>query len=151
AVVHDRVTDHTDVDYVLSGFAGLVQERSRQRVECRPPRLGHLGRTPVVHHGVRDTAHEVLPEPDLRVHGAGGCQHVPGGQVEEMACQGGGADVEGESQEAVVEAGPDGDHVTARVDRHRHRPPPLDEITVEVSCHVVVELQSSQPPHLVQG
>src|SRR5690606_34744963 len=67
-----------------------------------------------VHHNVGHPAHEVLAEADLRVHEAGGGDHLAAGEVAEMAGNGGGADVEGDAEAAVVEAGPDGgDDLTA--------------------------------------
>ncbi len=72
-------------------------------------------------HHVRDAAHEVLAEADLRVHRTGRGEHLAGREVAEVAGDGGRADVEGDAVGAVVEAGPDGRDRRAVVDGDRDR------------------------------
>ena len=61
-----------------------------------------------VHHHVRDAAHQVLAEADLRVHLAGRGEHVAGREVAEVAGDRRRADVERDRRSTVVEARPDG-------------------------------------------
>ena len=71
-----------------------------------------------VHHHVRDAAHQILAEADLRVHLAGRGEHLAAREVAEMAGDGRRADVEGDPEHRLVQAGPDaGDHRARRARR----------------------------------
>ena len=107
-VVHDRVADDHRLEDQLAGDAGLGGGLAGEVVEGGADGAGHLPGAAGVQHGVGDPAHQVLAEADLRVHQAGGGQDLAGGEVAEVAGDGGGADVDGEAVDAaVVEAGPD--------------------------------------------
>ena len=67
-----------------------------------------------MHHHVRDPAHQVLAEADLRVHHAGAGEDRAVGQVREVAGDRRRADVDGDAVGRVVEARPDADDVVRR-------------------------------------
>ena len=107
-VVHDRVADDHRLEDQLAGDAGLGGGLAGEVVQGGADGARHLPGAAGVQHGVGDPAHQVLAEADLRVHQAGGGLHLAGGEVAEVAGDGGGADVDGEAVDgAIVEAGPD--------------------------------------------
>ncbi len=107
-VVHDRVADDHGLEDQGRGDAGFGGGLDGQRVEGLSDRAGHLLRATGVHHRVGDAAHQVFAEADLRVHQAGGGADLAGGEIAEVAGDGGRADVDGEAVDgAVVEARPD--------------------------------------------
>ena len=71
-----------------------VGERGDQPVERLADGRGHLAGALGMHHRVRDAAHQVLAEADLRVHHAGAGEDLAVGQVGEMAGDRGRADVD---------------------------------------------------------
>ena len=97
-------------------FASVASRPSQRLAD----RLGHLLGAFGMHHRVRDAAHQVLAEADLRVHHPGTGQDGPIGQVREVACDRGGADVDRDAVDRLVEARPDGDDVATAVDRDGH-------------------------------
>ena len=106
--MHDRVADDHRLEDELAGDAGFGRRLAGEVVEGGADGAGHLGRAAGVQHGVGDPAHQVLAEADLRVHQAGGGLHLAGGEIAEVAGDGGGADVDGEAVDRpFVEAGPD--------------------------------------------
>ena len=68
---------------------------------------GHLDRAAVVEHRVRHAAHEVLAEPDLRVHHAVGGEDLAVGEIREVAGDRRRPDVERDAERPIVKAGPD--------------------------------------------
>ena len=107
-VVHDRVADDHRLEDELARDAGLGRRLAGEVVEGGADGAGHLPRAAGVQHRVADPAHQILAEADLRVHQAGGGEDLAGGEVAEVAGDGGGADVDGEAVDAaLVEAGPD--------------------------------------------
>ncbi len=73
-----------------------------------------------VHHHVRHPAHQVLAEADLRVHPPGRREHLAGGEVAQVAGDGGRADVDRRPHDALAVAGPHGDdHAVAHGHGHR--------------------------------
>ena len=100
-VVHDRVADDHRLEDQLAGDAGLGGGLAGELVEGGADGLRHLPGAAGVQHGVADPAHQVLAEADLRVHQAGGGLDLAGGEVAEVAGDGGGADVDGEAVDAA--------------------------------------------------
>ena len=98
--------------------AGVAAELGGQLREAAADRARELLLGAGVEHDVRDAAHQVLAEPDLRVHLARRREHVAGVEVAEMAGDGRRADVERDAVRRVVEAGPDrGDRPIRRARR----------------------------------
>ncbi len=71
-VMHDRVPDQRDLQDVGGVHLGAFGEARHERRQRVADGAGHLCRSAVMQHRVRDAAHEVLAEPDLRVHHAVG-------------------------------------------------------------------------------
>jgi hypothetical protein len=69
----------------------------------------------LVEHHVRDAAHEVLAEPDLRVHHAGTREDLTVDEVDEVTGDRRGPDVDRDAERSIVETGPDRDDVPATV------------------------------------
>ena len=78
-----------------------------QPVERLAHGRGHLAGALGMHHRVRDAAHQVLAEADLRVHHAVGREDRAVGEVGEVAGDGRRADVDRDAERRVVEARPD--------------------------------------------
>ena len=76
-----------------------------QRVDRRAHAAGQLGVAARVHHDIGDAAHQILAEPDLRIHRAAGGENLAGLEIAEMRGDRRGADVERDPQRAVAEAG----------------------------------------------
>src|SRR5579872_6896680 len=112
-VMHDRIADQRDLYDVLALGRGLVDDIADQRVECAAHALGQFLVAARIHHHVRNPAHQVFAEPDLRIHRPGRGEHVAARKIAEMGGDGGRADVERDAERAVAEAGIDGDDVAA--------------------------------------
>ena len=78
--------------------------------------VGHFRIAARVHHHIGDAAHKVFTEADLRVHQAGRRNHLAGPELAQMGSNGGGADVESDAIDRVVEARPDRDDPVAGTD-----------------------------------
>ena len=96
----------------------------------------------VVHHRVADPAHQVLAEPDLRVHHPGAGEDRPVAEVREVAGDRRRADVDRDAVGLVVQARPDAgdrllvmdrdrDAVLARLERRLERPDDV-EVGLEI-------------------
>ena len=100
--------------------AGGVDQLAEQLVERPPYGAGELLVAARVHHHVRHPAHQVLAEADLRVHPPGRREHLAGGEVAQVAGDGGRADVDRRPHDALDVAGPHGhDHAVAHGHGHR--------------------------------
>jgi hypothetical protein len=75
-VVHDRVADEHDFEHAVARVAGALEQLADELVERGTHGLGQLAIAAGVHHHVRDPAHQVLAEPDLRVHPSGAGEHL---------------------------------------------------------------------------
>ena len=80
------------------------RDEARDRLADRPR---HLDRAALVEHRVGDAAHEVLAEPDLRVHHAVGGEDLAVGEIREVPGDRRRADVERHAERAIVQPGPD--------------------------------------------
>ena len=85
-VVHDRVADDHDVEHVRAVDAGRGA-RARRPLARAPARTAPVSSRGAagVHHHVRHAAHQILAEPDLRVHDPGRREHLAGGEIAEVA------------------------------------------------------------------
>ena len=124
---------------------------SDERPQGRAHGAGHLERATLVHHRVRDAAHEVLAEPDLRVHDARRGQDRAVAEVGEMAGDRRRADVDRDAVDLLVETGPDGRHVAPVVDSDRDRVAALLERRLERPDDVEVGGQAGQVPLALEG
>ena len=144
--MHDRVADERELEDVDRLEARLAGEPSDERPQRRADRAGHLPRALVVHHRVRDAAHQVLAEPDLRVHHARRGEDRAVGEVGEVAGDRRRADVDGDAVRLLVQARPDGRHVAPVVDRDRDRVAALLERRLERPDDVEVGVEVGQLP-----
>ena len=69
--------------------------------------LGELLIAAWVHHHIGDAAHQIFAEADLRVHRADRGEDIAGHEVAEIGGDGGRADVEGNAEDALRQAGED--------------------------------------------
>ena len=104
--MHDRVPDERHLEDVRALDLGRGRELGRELRETAANDPRQLLLRPGVEHDVGHAAHEVLAEADLRVHLAGGRQHLSGEQVAQVARDGRRADVERDPVRAVVQPGP---------------------------------------------
>ena len=123
-VVHDRITDDDGFIYVAALDADLSRGPTRQFVERRAHRLGHLVGTPILVHGVGNAAHEVFAETDLRIHGRRRRRHAAVRQIDQMRRQGGRADVYRQPEGPIRETGTHADDPGPVTNRSRDRPTP---------------------------
>ena len=89
------------------GDAGLVGQPGDELGQRAADGPGHLAGALGMHHRVRDPAHEVLAEADLRVHHAARGEDRAVGEVGQVAGDRRRADVDRDAEGPVVEAGPD--------------------------------------------
>ena len=113
-------------------------------------RCGHLPLAAGVHHHVRDAAHEVLAEPDLRVHRAGRCDDLAGREVAQVRCDGRRADVHRGPVHFVPEAGPYRDDVALAVHRDGDAPIAGAQRRLEGLDHLEAAMQVLEPPLLLE-
>ena len=73
---------------------GADQSSSASSAERAADRAGERRVATRVHHHVRHPAHQVLAEPDLRVHASARREHLTGREVAQVAGDGGGPDVD---------------------------------------------------------
>jgi hypothetical protein len=106
-VVHDRVPDERDLEDVVAFDLGCVRELRGELREAAANDFRELLLGAGVEHDVRDAAHEVLAEPDLRVHLSCGCEHLTRPEVAQVSGDRRRPDVEGDPVGVVVEARPD--------------------------------------------
>ena len=150
-VMHDRVADQRKLQDVGALDPGLVGEQREHPVDRQADRLGHLLGALGMHHRVRDAAHEVLAEADLRVHHARAREHGAVGQVREVAGDGRGADVDRDPVDRVVETGPDRDDVPSTVDGHGHGVLARLERRLERLHDLQVRLEVRELPLALEG
>ena len=106
----------------VSSMLRLRGHLARQRVQRLADGGGHFLLAAGIHHHIGDAAHQVFAEADLRIHQAGRGRDFAGREIGEMGGDGGGADIDGEAEEPVMEARPDRDEPVAaagdaRIDR----------------------------------
>ncbi len=145
-VVHDRVADQRELEDLHALDPGPHRERGDQPVECLAHGRGHLAGALGMHHRVRDAAHEVLAEADLRVHHAVAGEDRAVGQVRQVAGDGRRADVDRHPVGLLVQAGPDADDLASLVDRDGDPVLPLLERRLEVAHDLEVRLEIGQLP-----
>ena len=119
-VMHYRIADHHQVQHLAGGDIGTRRRLARQ-VGDRLANGAGEGFLPIgVHLNIGNPANHILTETDLRVDHAGGRLHPAGRQVHQMGRQGGGADVDGQTERLGAQSRPNRDHPPAVAQRHRH-------------------------------
>ena len=121
-VVHDGIADQGDFQDLLRRGAALRRRLVEQVPHRGADRGGHLPFPPGVHHHVRDPAHEVLAEPDLRVHRAGRRDHFARDEVAHVGRNRGRADVDRRPVHPVAQARPHREDVAVAVNRDGDAP-----------------------------
>ena len=101
-VVHHGVPDEDDLEDVVAVDRRLLRELGDELREAAAHRPGQLLLRARVHHHVRHPAHQILAEPDLRVHLTRGGEHLAGVQIAEMTGDRRRPDVEGDPVGSVV-------------------------------------------------
>ncbi len=104
-MMHDGIAGDRDFNDPLAGYAGLARGLTNQRLHGRAHRARQLLFTAGVHHHIGDAAHQIFAEADLRVHQTVRCEHVAGFQIAEMRGNRCRADVEGDAEGSINEAG----------------------------------------------
>ncbi len=99
-----------------------------------------------MHHDVGDAGHEILAEADLRVHHAGRREDGAGLQVAEVGGDGGRADVDGDPEGLVEEAGAGGDDALSVVDDGGELPVAGAELALQGLQRLEVDGELGQPP-----
>ena len=113
-VVHHRVPDERDLEDVRPLDPGLLRELRGELGETAAHDARQLLLRARVEHHVRDAAHEILAEADLRVHLARRGDDLAAPEVAEVPGDRRRADVERDPVGGVVEAGPDGGRPSPR-------------------------------------
>ena len=145
-VVHDRVADRDQVQHVVALDARLVCQPPDELVDRRLHGVGQLDPPLRVHHHVRDPAHQVLAESDLRVHRPRGGEHLAGAELAEVAGDRRRPDVDRDAVGDVHEPRPDRDQVVAAVDGDRDRVPAGGQRGLEVDEHPCVDREAVEGP-----
>ena len=120
-VMHDRVADDRELEDLVALDARAHRQLGDEAVQRLADRGGHLAGALGMHHRVGDPAHQVLAEPDLRVHHAVAREDGAVREVGEVAGDRRRADVDRDAVRLVVEARPDPRHGPAVVDRDGDR------------------------------
>ena len=110
-MMHDRIADQCRLDNLISRDAALRGRFADEIVDRLADAVRELRVAARIHHHVRDPAHQVFAESDLRVHPADRGDDRSGHKVAEISGYGGRADVDGDAEGALGEAGEDRDDV----------------------------------------
>ena len=121
-VMHDRVAYDRQAEDVPQVDARLCSGAGHKLVDGPAHLAGHFSAAFGVHHGVRDPAHQILAEADLRIHHAVRAEHVAAAEVAEMGSNGGRSDVDRHTVDELLEAGPQSEDFRILVHGDRHRP-----------------------------
>ena len=149
-VVHDRIADQRDFQNLFRRGTALLRRLAQQIPHRGAHRGGHLPLSAGVHHHVRDPAHQVLAEPDLRVHGAGRRHHLARREVADVGRDRRRTDVHGRAVHPVLQAGPRGDDVAVAVHRDGDAPVTGTQSGLESLQHLEVAAQVHQTPLLAE-
>ena len=144
--MHDRVPDERDLEDVVALDLCGGRELRRELREAPAHDLRELFLRSRVEHHVRHAAHQILAEADLRIHLAGGGEHLAGGEIAEVPRHGRRADVERDAVRAIVETGPDAGDRVAVVDGDRDRPVPGAQRGLHRGQQVGIDRERVQAP-----
>ena len=126
-VVHDRVAGDRHVEDIVGLDVGLARDTGDEFVDSIPDNVGQLACGLGLHLHVRHAAHQVLAEAYLRVHHAAGVNDLAGREVAEVRGDRRRADIDGETVDAALEAGPDRDDARPLVNCNRDAPAALSQ------------------------
>ena len=130
--------------------ARVARHIGGELAERRAHRDGHLLRAARVHHGVRDPAHEVFAEADLRVHHAGRGHDLTGREIAEVRGDGRRTDVDGHAERALVETRPQADDLLATVHRRSDLPGAGAQRALQRAQHVEFDAEPGELPLALQ-
>ncbi len=104
-VMHDRVADERRLEDLLARDADLPRDVGDEAVDRGAHGVGHLLLAARIHHHVRDAAHQVFAEANLRIHHARGGHDLAAAQVAKMRGDRRRPDVDRDAVHALAEAG----------------------------------------------
>jgi hypothetical protein len=114
---------------VTPGLAGHI---CGQCIERAPNRFGHLLCAAGMHHRIGHAAHQILAEADLWIHRAARGGDLARFEIAQMRRDRGRADVHGQAEDPVMQAGPDADNL--RVPVHGDSDFPLSLAQYRLQC-----------------
>ena len=83
--MHDRIANQCGIENMFSFHSGFPGDLADQRVDPLANRIGHLRSAVGIHHRVGNPAHQILAEPDLRIHHARRCKDRTGPQFTQVS------------------------------------------------------------------
>ena len=150
-VVHDRIADHDELEHVVARGVCLRAEVAHQLVEAPADRRGQLHLAARMHHHVAHPAHQVLAEPDLRVHRAGAREHVARVQVAQVSGHRRRAHVERHPERHVVEPREHRRDQRAVAHRHRRGPCAGPKRLLQPGQHDRIDVEPREVPIALEG
>ncbi len=141
-VVHDRVAHDRQLEDLVALDPSRCGEPGQQAVERCAHRSCHLGRPLRMHHGVRDAAHQVLAEPDLRIHRPVRREDRTVRQVCQVSGDCRRTDIDRHAVCLLVETRPDGADRAAIMHGHGDLPPSALKRRLERPDDVEVRLEA---------
>jgi hypothetical protein len=149
-VMHDGIAHQRGLENVLMRDAGLTRHVRRKSGECLAHRRRHQGGTAGIHHRIRNPAHQILAESDLRIHDPCRGNHLAAAQIAQVRRNGRGADIDGKSIDQFVQPGPHTDDLLARVYGHRDLPGPGAQRGLQGLQHRQIAGEILEAPFLFQ-
>ncbi len=101
-MVHHRVADQNTFNDLRTVNQCLGCDLPDQRVDCFAYSLGHLSMAAGIHHGIRNTRHQVFAKADLRVHQTRRGFDVTGRKIAKMTGNRGRAHIKGNAIDRPV-------------------------------------------------
>ena len=105
--MHDGISHQHHLQNIRTRNIGQTRHFLRQLLQGSPDGCGHFDITTGIHHDIGNPAHQVFTEADLRVHQARRRNDFACREIGEMCRNGGGTNIDGESENRIVKARPD--------------------------------------------
>ncbi len=121
-VMHDGIADQRCLEDVLVRNARISRHVRRQSAQGFAHGCRHQGGAAGIHHRIRDAAHQILAEADLRIHDAGGGDDVAALKIAQMRGNGRRTHIDGETIDEFMQPRPDPDDLFFGVHRHGDLP-----------------------------
>ena len=148
--MHDGIADHGDFEDLLRCGAALLCRLAQQLSHRGAHRGGHLPLAAGMHHHVRDAAHEILAESNLRVHRAGRRNDLARREIADVRRNRGRADVDRGPVRPVPQAGPHRDDVAVAMERSGDAPIAGPQCRLKGREHFEAAAQVLEAPLLAQ-
>ena len=132
-MMHDGVAGERDVQDFVGSSTGRTCRLCDDLVEGAPDRGRQFRVSAGMHHDIRDPAHQILAEPDLRVHHPRRCHDLAARQIAEMGRDRGRADVDREAQRSLVKSRPETDESAVAANRGGDLPAPAPQARLQRS------------------